>query len=370
MGKLRRLPGEYYGHHRYQISGSLDAVVPGRRTVGRLIVGRLGPQASEGLAPLGAFSDLRELELEWPVNVNLEPLAAIALEQLRIDNARSVDLEPIARIETLERLSIIAPDDCAVPSYWPLSPTLREIMLMARDGDGRLLSDAVSAIPWPQLRSPLTTTDASHAAHPTATHITPLPARSGLRMWDAPRDAQHGRALDAGVRDVGLALDREARGAERHALSDAGRGHDDQSIARCDVHVAHLPDHAGVEGGRSPAVGPRERDRAVAHPDRDGLSIVADRRGLAIPRRRADQVKRGEPPRPGPRRIAARAPAGPSAADPAGACTDRHKAAARGVGRDAVDGSATGGGEQRLDPIAVTRPEPTERIGDRERPVA
>jgi hypothetical protein len=153
MAKLRRLPGEYYGHRPYRISGSLDGIVPGRRSVGRLIVGRFGPQASEGLAPLRAFSDLRELELEWALDVDLEPLTALALEQLRIADGRGIDLEPIARIATLEQLSVIAPADCSVPSCWPLSPRLRQIMLIARNGDARFISDAVSAIPWSQLRS-------------------------------------------------------------------------------------------------------------------------------------------------------------------------------------------------------------------------
>jgi hypothetical protein len=153
MAKLRRLPGQYHGPHPYRISGSLDGVVPGRRAVGRLIVGRLGAQASEGLAPLGAFSDLRELELERAVDVDLEPLTALALEQLRIDNGRALDLEPIARIETLEHLSVLAPSDCVMPSSWPLSPTLRQLMLSARDDDARFISDAVSAIPWSQLRA-------------------------------------------------------------------------------------------------------------------------------------------------------------------------------------------------------------------------
>ena len=152
MAKLRRLPGEYYGPHPYRISGSLDGVTPGRRTVGRLIVGRLGAEASEGLAPLAAFCDLRELELEWPVDVDLEPLTAVGLEQLQIANGRGIDLGPIARIATLEQLSVITPDRCSVPSSWPLSPTLQRIML-AGDDDGPFLRDAVSAIPWSQLRS-------------------------------------------------------------------------------------------------------------------------------------------------------------------------------------------------------------------------
>lgn len=95
--RLRRLPGSYYGRHPYLVSRSLDGLVPGRREVGKLIVKHLGPDASDGLKPLHAFRDLRELELEWAAGVDLDPLITLPLEGLRIEYGHRLDLSPIAR---------------------------------------------------------------------------------------------------------------------------------------------------------------------------------------------------------------------------------------------------------------------------------
>jgi hypothetical protein len=151
--RLRRLPGQYYGHHPYAISGSLDGVVPGRRSIAKLIVGRLGADATEGLRPLEAFTDLRELELEWPVEVDLRPLTNLPLERLRIENAKRLDLAPIAQIDTLKSLEIASPKHCALPAEWPLNDSLTRLMF-AVDRDARgLLEQAVAAIPWSRLHA-------------------------------------------------------------------------------------------------------------------------------------------------------------------------------------------------------------------------
>ncbi|MGZ6641717.1 MAG: hypothetical protein ACXVFT_07745 [Solirubrobacteraceae bacterium] len=151
MTALRRLPGEYYGRHPYLVSKSLDGLQPGRREVGKIIVRHLGPDAAECLHPLHAFGDLRELELEWAADVDLEPLAALPLEALRIEYGQRLDLEPLARMPALRSLSIIAPRSCTVPAEWPLGPPLTQLFLSVERPAAGLLREAVTAIPWRRL---------------------------------------------------------------------------------------------------------------------------------------------------------------------------------------------------------------------------
>src|ERR1700754_3971815 len=128
--RLRRLPGSYYGRHPYVVSRSLDGLVPGRREVGKLTVRHLGRDASDGLKPLQAFRDLRELELVWATDVDLDPLVACPLEELRIEYGHRLDLSPIARLRGLKRLDIVHPRECTVPPAWTLPPSLTGLGLI------------------------------------------------------------------------------------------------------------------------------------------------------------------------------------------------------------------------------------------------
>jgi hypothetical protein len=150
---LRRLPGRYMGLHPYQVSGSLDGLTPGRREIGRLIVKRLGPDAREGLAALEAFKDLRRLELEWPEEVDLSPLAGLELEWLQIEYPQRMDLGPLSTLHGGQLLDVNNPRDCTVPAEWPLSASIKHLGLGVERPHGALLRAAVQAIPWPTLTS-------------------------------------------------------------------------------------------------------------------------------------------------------------------------------------------------------------------------
>lgn len=153
-GRLRRLPGTYHGRHPYAISGSLDGAAPGRRAVEHLKVGRLRAGVTEGLRPLAAFTDLRELELEWLDGLDLDPLKSLPLESLRIDNGRRLDLGPLARIKTLKSLFVMSVKECVVPREWSLTDSLTLLWLVVDDDDdAELLAQMVAAIPWSRLRA-------------------------------------------------------------------------------------------------------------------------------------------------------------------------------------------------------------------------
>jgi hypothetical protein len=135
------------------VSGSLDGLTPGRREIGRLIVKRLGPGAREGLAPLEAFKDLRRLELDWPEEVDLSPLAGLDLEWLRIEYPQRMELGPLAGLRGVKLLDVYYARDCTVPAEWPLSPSSEHRGLGVERPYGALLRQAVQAIPWSALTS-------------------------------------------------------------------------------------------------------------------------------------------------------------------------------------------------------------------------
>jgi hypothetical protein len=135
------------------VSRSLDGLRPGRRTVEVLIVKHLTADTAQGLRPLREFPDLRALELEWPADIDLEPLAELPIESLNIEYGQQLDLAPLARMPSLHQLSINDPRGCVVPRRWELGPPLRSLDLMVERPAGAFLRDAVAAIPWGDLTS-------------------------------------------------------------------------------------------------------------------------------------------------------------------------------------------------------------------------
>jgi hypothetical protein len=242
-GRLRRLPGAYCGRHPYKASGSLDGLVPGRREIGKLIVGRFADHAVEGLRPLAAFGDLRELDLEWPVGVDLEPLAGLPLERLRIEDGKGLDLEPIARITSLQWLHVFSPDRCLLPSEWDLSPSLTSLSLFAADGSPQFLGDAVAAIPWRRLTSLTGLGLGAEAAWLDLGFLSDLPQLRGLDLRGVrhrgvgpsplePPFAGLPRGLDAGLIEV----------PSRDAVLDAFRAHVGLPAKQSDGGLLNLRD--------------------------------------------------------------------------------------------------------------------------------
>ena len=113
----------------YEISGSLDGVRFDDRVVRMLTVRRLGKEATEGLRPLAPLRDLRRLHLERISGVDLTPLAALELEILGINEARDVDLAPLADLAGLWYLHLVAVRDCRLPARVSLPPSLRALSL-------------------------------------------------------------------------------------------------------------------------------------------------------------------------------------------------------------------------------------------------
>jgi hypothetical protein len=152
-GKLRRVPNTTPEQGIFYVDGSLDGIRPDGRVVRELWVSRLRGPTAEGLQPLAAFPELRQLELEWVSGVDLTPLTTLRLRILSVRDARDLDLAPLAGLRSLEHLSVVNVRNVNVPPALALSPTLRSVDFL---NDGyRLTGDPVKAlvdaIDWSQL---------------------------------------------------------------------------------------------------------------------------------------------------------------------------------------------------------------------------
>jgi hypothetical protein len=138
----------------YDLSGSLDGVVPGRRVVRDLEVRRLDGRGTQGLEPLVAFGDLRHLTLERVSNLSLAPLEHLALESLRIEVAGGLDLGTLAPPATLRRLTLFDLDEnCAVPKSLVLPSAFERLTVIeTRAGHtGAVVQALLGAVDWSRL---------------------------------------------------------------------------------------------------------------------------------------------------------------------------------------------------------------------------
>lgn len=155
---LRKRPGTLPEDGIYDVTGSLDGIQPGRRIVKHLEVRRLGGYTAEGLRPLTAFEDLRELDLVHTSDLDLTPLTELRLEGLSIDTGERLDLSPLSSMTDLVGLLLFDLVDCGVPDVLSLPATLRQLTIGVdganRTGDPvRMLVNAIDWSGLPKLRS-------------------------------------------------------------------------------------------------------------------------------------------------------------------------------------------------------------------------
>jgi hypothetical protein len=155
---IRKRPGTLPEDGVYDVSRSLDGVRPGRRLVRHLEIRRLSPDTAEGLRPLFAFEDLRELDLVHISAVNLAPLAGLRLERLAIIAGRRLDLSPLGAVSDLAYLTLADLTECRVPEVLSLPASLRGLTIGV-DGPNRTgdtVKALIEAVDWaglPELRS-------------------------------------------------------------------------------------------------------------------------------------------------------------------------------------------------------------------------
>jgi hypothetical protein len=152
--KLRKVPNSAADLGAYEISGSLDGEVPGRRTVKDLHVKRLDGRFSQGLTALLAFDDVRRLTLEQIRDVDLDVLNRLSLDRLRIEHAGGLDLRVLSLRDGLRFVDFIdLDDDCIVPDELALPSSLEHLgVTEGRAGrTGRQVQDLLEAIDWSRL---------------------------------------------------------------------------------------------------------------------------------------------------------------------------------------------------------------------------
>ena len=118
--------------------------------VRNLSVAHVGPDSREGLRPLLAFADLRELELEHVTGVDLSPLTELGIERLTLQYARDLELEPLGRLGAVRELGLFNLDDCRSPERLILPASVRTLAI-GNDGagcTGRSVKALIEAIDW------------------------------------------------------------------------------------------------------------------------------------------------------------------------------------------------------------------------------
>lgn len=100
------------------------------------------------LRPLAPLQDLRRLHLERISGIDLTPLAALDLEILGIDEARDVDLAPLADLAGLWYLHLVSVRDCRLPARLSLPPTLQALSLTYPGDLREPLAALLEAIYW------------------------------------------------------------------------------------------------------------------------------------------------------------------------------------------------------------------------------
>jgi hypothetical protein len=150
---LRKAPGTRSELGSYEISGSLDGLEPGRRTIRMLRIRKLTGATAEGLHPLRALPELAELTLDDADGVDLSPLTGLALDTVLIRGAKDVDLGPLAGLPRLEALLLTDLDRCRVPERLTLPEPLRHLSVIidAPGLDGAVIRALVDAIEWGRL---------------------------------------------------------------------------------------------------------------------------------------------------------------------------------------------------------------------------
>jgi hypothetical protein len=150
---MRKMPDTRPEDGVYTASGPLDGVRPGRRTVKILTVRRLDGAVSEGLRPLTAFRDLVQLEVEHVSNVDLAPLAELALDTLVLRYPDDIELEPLARLDSLKSLVITHLRDVRIPPTLRLPSSLSTLALTAEGArqTGLRFKQLIEAIDWAHL---------------------------------------------------------------------------------------------------------------------------------------------------------------------------------------------------------------------------
>ena len=142
------------GAGTYSVSGTLDGVTPpAYAEVRTLYVDHIGPGTVEGLRPLAAFKDVRELTLEVVAGVDLTPLTQLSLESLSLRYARDVDVAPLAAIPTLKSLFPLNVRNVAIPSALELPASLQAFSAV-NDGyreSGAPVKALVESVSWPRL---------------------------------------------------------------------------------------------------------------------------------------------------------------------------------------------------------------------------
>ena len=142
------------GSGTYSVSGTLDGVTPpAYAEVRTLYVDHIGPGTVEGLRPLAAFKDLRELTLEVVAGIDLTPLTQLSLESLSLRYVRDVDVAPLAALPTLKSLFLLNVRNVAIPSALELPASLQAFSAV-NDGyreSGAPVKALVESVSWPRL---------------------------------------------------------------------------------------------------------------------------------------------------------------------------------------------------------------------------
>ncbi|MEV4420489.1 hypothetical protein AB0L40_11010 [Patulibacter sp. NPDC049589] len=134
----------------YIWSGPIDDLAPGRRTVERLELRKVGDIDVEGLRVLQRFPDLRQLFLLDGGDVHLDGLDGLPLERLRIGGIASVDLRPVANLPALRDLGV---GECGIRNPEGLRfPETLDALILTFEEDVETLPHLASAIDWEGLR--------------------------------------------------------------------------------------------------------------------------------------------------------------------------------------------------------------------------